>query len=425
MAVFPYRPSLERKLTTYTHFEEVVKLCERRGSSLLVPRNLVSDRSYATRALRTYPLTSSFKPRSGNQRRFVNEIYSFLKSRKSGIASASTGFGKTYCACDVIARLGYKTLIVVTKKDIMEQWLKAINVVMGIPIKDIGIIQGKTMKTDSPVVVGMVQTLANEGWPENLTNAFGLVVFDEVHRMGAEHFSRAVKAFNSPIRLGLSATPKRKDGRDVVFWANIGPVRVITHDLPMTPDIFVYKTQSELSEKIEEEMVSGRISREVGILSRDPERNKLICDLVMHCYLKKRNTVVFVELIDHITSLGLSLIKLGLPYEDLGLYVGGLSPKNREKAKRKKVVLATYRMTSEATDVPWWDTAVMTSPKSEVEQIVGRVTREHPGKPTPVVFDILDHKVKVFEKFYKRRLKWYKKIGAKIVVKERYRPGIM
>jgi len=119
-----------------------------------------------------------------------------------------------------------------------------------------------------------------------------------------------------------------------------------------------------------------------------------------------------------------------VPDEDIGYYVGtsasdgspyegGLKARKvqREQAKAKAVVLATYQMASEATDVPWWDTCVLAIPRSDVVQIVGRIRREYPGKTQPVVLDIVDGDSPVYEAFARKRLAWYKSIGCELRIK--------
>jgi len=103
----------------------------------------------------------------------------------------------------------------------------------------------------------------------------------------------------------------------------------------------------------------------------------------------------------------------------MGFYIGANTKAEklaREKEKEKPIVLTTYTMTAEGTDVPRWDTCILAMPRSNVEQPVGRIRREHPEKAHPVVMDIQDHDSPVFSAYANRRMEWYRKIGAEIKV---------
>ena len=119
-----------------------------------------------------------------------------------------------------------------------------------------------------------------------------------------------------------------------------------------------------------------------------------------------------------------------MPDEDIGYYVGvtsgGASPytgnlkerkRQRDQAKAKPVILATYAMASEATDIPWLDACVLATPRSDVVQIIGRIRREYPDKKQPVVLDLVDDDSRIFKAYWVKRYRWYKSLGCEIKVK--------
>jgi len=116
----------------------------------------------------------------------------------------------------------------------------------------------------------------------------------------------------------------------------------------------------------------------------------------------------------------------GLPSPLLGWYIGLQSDvysgskeqkkKQREMAKIKPVILATYAMASEATDIPWLDTCVLAAPRADVVQIVGRIRREYEGKHDPVVLDLVDTDSKILTNYAKKRMKWYRSLGCEIKI---------
>ena len=167
-------------------------------------------------------------------------------------------------------------------------------------------------------------------------------------------------------------------------------------------------------------------------LQVDVRRNAVIVNFLKAAAKKGRNTVVFSDTVKYLKILHDACIAAGIPEtEDMfGYYCGATSvvykgedhntftnpPRvQREKAKLAKICFATYKMASEATDVPWWDTCVLTTPKADVVQPVGRILREFEGKREPLVLDLCDYNHHVLETFAGARRKWYREIGATVV----------
>lgn len=376
-------------------------------------------------------------PRNTEQTRAIAEIDMLMAEGRSHIFRATTGFGKTYVACSVLASVKRPTLIVVTKEDLVEQWTAAI---LGMTDKpgyldltpeDIGIAQGdKCQWVGKKIVIGMVHSLAKDKYGDAFKRHFGLVIFDEVHRMGAETFSEVCKQFPAKLRLGLSATPTRTDGRDFVFHAHIGPVLVHSDLQQMALKVLVKRTQFQLpilTQYIKrpggwEEYYGPLLHKEdrmMGVykaMAADPVRNRMLLEAVVAAFRKDRRTIVFSHLKDHLTVLRAAVVATGaISDEDMAFYVGGMSKEKREIAKTKRVIWATYAMTKEATDIPALDTAVLATPIAHPKQAVGRVLREVEGKKNPVVYDPVDTCSDILERFFSSRCKEYRSLNAELV----------
>jgi superfamily II DNA or RNA helicase len=155
----------------------------------------------------------------------------------------------------------------------------------------------------------------------------------------------------------------------------------------------------------------------VKMLAGNHSRNKMIVDFVLAAFQKGRNILIQSDLTAHLETLNAMLTANGIPPSSIGFYVGGLNKAQREHIKAtKQVILATYVMTAEATDIPRLDTLVMATPKSDIRQIVGRILRSKEGKKDPVVFDIVDPSSPVFSSYWGSRMAWYRKIGAEVDV---------
>ena len=162
----------------------------------------------------------------------INIANIYLKAAKKvggGIISIGCGRGKTVIGLYIAAALNLKTLVVVHKEFLAEQWKERI---LGDPSKDIkgflpntkvGLLQGKTIDVEGKdIVIAMVQSLSQKDYSEDVLKDFGLVIYDECHHLSAEIFSKALIKTATRHTLGLSATPTRKDGLTYVFKYFLG-----------------------------------------------------------------------------------------------------------------------------------------------------------------------------------------------------------
>lgn len=422
---------VRKKFTFTSRYDDVVKMYMDRKDGISLPRSVcplgVEDKRVDGIAIKC---TSKIKPRNADQVHFITESVKLLREGHSFIGEAPTGTGKTVMSIDIICQVGVKTLIVVPKEDLIKQWKEELIQFTDLTKEDIGFIQAdKFDVAGKKVVIGMLHSLAIEGrYPAWLTNAFGLVVFDEVHRLGAETFSTVASLFNSKLRLGLSATPDRSDGKEVIFYSHIGPIRVRIKKAMLEPKVLVFNSPWRCPMRDTYDPRTGRrriqkIPHTAGktmhinkMLARSVERNKLITGLLVKAYNADRRIVVFSDLVDHLNTLLVMTAKAGVPGKDMSLYIGGMSDKEYEKAKVKKIIFATFGMMAEGTNIPWLDTCVLCTPRSDVKQTVGRILREYPDKKEPVVIDIRDDDSPVFYGYARKRLVLYKSLQGNVKV---------
>ena len=250
--------------------------------------------------------------------------------------------------------------------------------------------------------------------------------FDEVHRCPADTLSLCFRNLKAKLRLGLSATPTRADGKEQLIYAHIGPVRVESDVILKIPKVMVFHSDWSCPTVIRRNAMGksmrvkmphspGKVGHILVDLAKHVGRNEMIGKLAAMAFNKGRKTAIFCDLLDHVESILAACRKAGIPREQMSQYVGGMSEDAREKAKVKAVMVVTWGMFKEGTDVPWLDTAILASPRSDVVQGVGRILREYPDKKPELVIDIVDDDSPVFAGYYKRRYRWYRSIGAEIV----------
>lgn len=330
-----------------------------------------------------------------------------------GILNLHTGAGKTVLALNIIAELSVKTVIIVHKEFLMNQWIERIN--QFLPGATVGRIQGQT-RTDGDIVLCMLQTLCvSKKYTADDFAAFGLVVIDECHHMGAEVFSRALYIANCYYSMGLSATVKRKDGLSKVFHWHLGDV---VYTSPAVTDTNVHVTRlsfhDDAKEYCGEQYVYGTqvaVARMLSAICRFEPRTRYVVDELLRAMRDRPGSkaLVLSERRSHLNDLNAFLT--GSEYS-VGFYVGGLKDTELKDSESKDILLGTYSMCSEGFDVPSLDLLVLATPKSDVEQAVGRILRKKPSdriRP-PLVIDVVDA-FGVFANQARKRESFYRKRG--------------
>jgi superfamily II DNA or RNA helicase len=337
------------------------------------------------------------------------KVLSHLKSHKSGVCSLFTGWGKTCLALWIASQLQVKTLIVVHTRTLLDQWVVKIKDFTGI---DAGIIQQDTMLIDSPICVGMIHSLCIRNYPREITEGFGLIVFDEVHHTPSEMFSSVFFKMCIDYSLGLSATLQRADGLSKVINWFLGDIIVDIKQTTDSPEIVFEKFYPNEPMK-EEVMMNGKpnISAMLNLIAEHDDRNKFIIDIIKQLRKENRILLVLCHRRNHVNYLHNHL-------PESGKYLGGMSLTELNATNQMDIIIGTYNMASEGYDNPRLNTLVLASPKSNVEQSVGRILRERTSCH-PLVVDIQDY-FSVFNGMNYKRKNYYKKKGYLTKIEEEF-----
>ena len=294
----------------------------------------------------------------------------------------------------------------------MNQWKERIE--QFVPDAKVGKIQGDIIKTEgNDIVLGMLQSISMREYPEETFDDFGLVIYDECHHLGAEVFSKALLKTNCKYTLGLSATPKRADGLSKVFEWYLGSIvfNIKKRDAE-TVNVrqIKYCHQNDAYSKISlNYMGKPNSATMINNICYYGPRDKIIIKEVLDCLDDGRKILILSDRRDHLKNLKLLLDKDG-KYTS-GFYLGGMKPKDLEETEGKNVILGTFTMASEGFDCRYpLNTIVLASPKTNIEQAVGRILREDPNKRTkiPLIIDIVDD-FSMFSKQAVKREKFFKK----------------
>jgi superfamily II DNA or RNA helicase len=337
---------------------------------------------------------------------FCERILGEINNKGSCIAHSATGSGKTTMALWIATQIKKKTLIVVHKEFLLNQWLERIN--QFIKGAKVGIIQRSRCDIDCDIIVGMIQTMNNKDYDYS---SIGLIIIDEAHHMAAQGFSNLFYKVCPLKTLALSATPTRVDGLTKVlrwFCGDILTNDVLSEVQVPTVEFVSVSYSSEITPKFN---YKGTLNNAdlINQLIRDPARNKQIIEKIVELHAMGRKILVLSGRRGHCESLCTSISRLGI---DAGLYLGGMSNDELDTTNARQVIFGTYNMVAEAYDNPTLDSLIMATGISSVQQSIGRILRRK-NALEPLVVDFVDGEF--LGNQARRRRQFYKKSGYNLI----------
>lgn len=337
-----------------------------------------------------------------------------LHKGSGGILEVPCGAGKTVMALKIISDLKKKTLIIVHKEFLMNQWIERIGEFL--PGSRVGKIQAQICDIEEKdIVIGMVQTLYDKEFPAGTFDSFGLTIIDEVHRIGSEQFSKTLFKTITPYMLGISATVDRKDKLTRVLYMFIGEKIYESqrkNDDAVCVRAIEYQTGDAQFNEVEKDFRGNtKYSSMIVKLCEYGPRSDFIVRVLKDLVIEDSDSQIMV--LCHNRSL-LSYLYSAIQHRQfatVGFYVGGMKQSALQDTESKNIVLATYAMAAEALDIKTLSTLVMVTPKTDIVQSVGRILRvKHEN---PIIVDIVD-KHDVFQNQWTQRRRFYKKSNYRI-----------
>jgi hypothetical protein len=339
----------------------------------------------------------------------------------NGLLCVPCGYGKTFMGIWLACQLKRRFLIVVHQEFLMEQWRGELE--SAVPGIRVGKLQGPKAQLgpEFDCCICMLQTVASRDWPLDTFAGFGFTIFDECHHLGAEHFSRALMSIQTMNMLGLSATPDRLDGLDSVFQWYIGPVRyqikVREPDDTVTVRILRFESADAAYADTPTDC-RGEVSRPklCNQLAEYAPRTKRICDELAVALAEGRKLLVLSDRISHLKEFHREFTERG--FTSIGYYIGGMKATARDESAKNQIILASFTMAAEGMNIRELNTVALVTPKSRIEQAVGRIFRLKKEERTfaPVIYDVRDtHDVLLGQ--YRKRLAFYDLCGYQLTMK--------
>lgn len=325
--------------------------------------------------------------------------------KKGGILVLPCGYGKTVCALYIAKYMERRTIVLVHKAFLVEQWKERAK--HFIPGCTVGKIQQNTINADADIVIGMVQSLSKRNYDIDIMKSFGTVIIDESHHMAAPILHKALRQIPARYIVSLSATPDRRDGLTTLLYWSMGS---ICYRIERQPEhTFVSCMLYEGGKRKEIKYKDGKISMPLMLnaLVDDDVRNSVIAEKIYQCFHKGRYIIILTDRIKQLNTLYVMLNKKNITHDDMGYYIGTTKAEERYLTSSKKIILSTYSMAKEGLDIPRLDTLILATPKGDIIQSSGRIQRKHAQKKIPLIIDIVDT-FSVFEQLRWKRWSFYR-----------------
>jgi superfamily II DNA or RNA helicase len=346
---------------------------------------------------------------------------------ETGVLAATTAFGKTVVAAAIIAARKTNALVLVHRRQLMDQWAARLQSFLDLSNENIGRIGAGKRKPTGIVDIAMIQSLVHRREVDDLVADYGHLVVDECHHLSAVSFEMVARRARAKFILGLSATVTRKDGHHPIIFMQCGPARFRVDarseaaGRPFRHRVVPRRTEFTLPPGIEPGRPS--IQQLYAALAANETRNDMIFDDVLKALEEKRSPVILTERKDHALHLGERLSRFA---RNVIVLTGGMRAKERATIVQRledisvtdeRVLIATGRYIGEGFDDARLDTLFLAMPiswKGTLAQYVGRLHRLHPSKGEVIVYDYIDEAVPVFKRMSEKRMRGYKSLGYSV-----------
>lgn len=401
--------------------EEPINLLHQTSSNIFIPRYYGVNKFGNTNV--------SFNSKSINikfngslnevQQSLIDKVMNHIKTKYGGVITLPCGYGKTVIALYIAAQLKLKTVILVHKETLKDQWIERIKQFLS--DVSIGQVQGNTTQYDKDIIVGMIQTISSHNYT-NEFNDIGLLIVDECHHIASKVFSKCLYKIGSKYTIGLSATPERKDGLTKIIHWYLGDQIIKINDKKCSQTVvyqIMYDCDNELFKVINKRFRGNTTIDTVKMttnICNITTRNEMIKNIIIKLLENnKRNIMVLSGRIDHLNNLQ-QMVKSSISDDiNISMYIGKCNKEERLEAENNaRCIFASYSIASEGLDIPRLNTVILASPMKDVKQSVGRIMRKiHDNDANPLIIDIVDQ-IPPFINYSKTKLSLYNKSNYKI-----------
>ncbi|MDZ7762045.1 MAG: DEAD/DEAH box helicase family protein [Desulfovermiculus sp.] len=337
-----------------------------------------------------------------------------------GVLCATTAFGKTVVGAWLIARRQTNTLILVHRRQLMDQWYERLKNFLDLP--SIGRMGGGKDQRTGLVDIAMLQSLNRKGEVQDKVADYGQIIVDECHHISAFRFEQVLRQVKAKYVCGLTATPSRKDGHHPIIYMQCGPIRFRV-DAKSQAAVRPFK-QIVIPRRTSFTYPHGnenvRIQDIYAALSADEKRNEMIYDDILRALDQGRSPLLLAE---RTTQVKYFEKRLQNFVRNIVVLQGGMGKKKRQAVAEKltaipdteeRLLIATGRYIGEGFDDARLDTLFLVSPLSwrgTLQQYAGRLHRLHSHKHKVIIYDYVDDQVPQLARMFSKRLAGYRAMG--------------
>jgi len=349
-------------------------------------------------------------------------LQAWKDSAYRGVVVLPTGAGKTILALLAIRQCNMPALIHVPTIDLMHQWYEVLTQYFD---QQIGLLGGGYNDLQSLTVATYDSALIHVSYHGN---KFGLTVFDECHHLPGNQFKYAAISSIAPLRLGLTATPERTDGKEKDLFELVGDIcyRANIRDLPdaalapydvVTVGVRLSNEERRLYEEVRNHYTGFLRRKNINVASpggwrrflwstRSLEGREAFKAYLAQKKLSEASAAKLQKLWDLIQNHSGDRVLVFTQENEMAYEIGRkfYFPvlTHHTKVKERKAfldnfrkgaysVLVTSKVLNEGVDVPEANVAIVLSGSGSVREHVqrlGRILRSRPGKRA-VLYEVI------------------------------------
>lgn len=313
--------------------------------------------------------------------------------------SLPTGFGKTFLSIKLSTTTKLKTLIIVNKIVLMNQWEESIKKVC--PSASIQVLKKQEPMKDCDFFIINAINIPKKGI--DYFKDIGTVIVDECHLIMAENLSKCLQYLSPRYLIGLSATPYRTDGMDSLIAFYFGEDKIIKL---LFRKHKVYKVLTHFTPTFDY-TADGKVNwgSLLDSQSNDSKRNELIIQIVKR--EKTRNILILSKRIEQGNFL---FNRLKEENENVTSLIG----KQQDFDENARILVGTTSKCGTGFDFPKLDCLILASDIQQYYiQALGRVLRRPDVEP--IVYDLVDNNP-ILSHHYENRADVYRQVGGTIEI---------
>lgn len=317
-----------------------------------------------------------------------------------GILNAPPRSGKTLMAIAIGLTLGVRMIIMGAQRDWLNQFLTEfkehtdfleVAKFHGKPIVLITNSVAQMRASNADVILSTYQSFISKTGKKRLQeikDLFGLVIIDECHGIPATAYAQVVASFNARYRIGLTATPERKDGKEVLLYKILGGVSAKAHVETLKPKVRMHLTKANTKYTYKTWVYA------MQFLYKHKQRNLQIVKQAVADIKAGRHLVIPVGTVLHAKLLTHNINKFAGEKVAEQFTSNNMNAKKREeilagaRSGKLKCLVGTRQLVQVGINVPIWDTLYVVAPISNVPkftQETARIRTAIPGKPQPMI----------------------------------------